>query len=251
MGGLERRDRCSVRERVGGVRDGRRLLVLWDIDNTLIANGGVSKLVYSSAFFKLTGCHPIDPPKTAGRTDPEIVRNLLLEHGRVLDDASRLEDALAEAMFEHRSALVARGFALPGAHQALAALHAIDGMVQSVLTGNIRRNAHLKLAAFDLDPLLDLEVGAYGSDDSARSKLVAIAQRRAGTAHGENFDRETTVLIGDTPRDVRAGIEGGARVVAVATGVDSVKVLTEAGADVVLESLADTEQLLRELRPTV
>ena len=42
------------------------------------------------------------------------------------------------------------------------------------------------------------------------------------------------------PRDVRAGRDGGARVVAVATGADSVESLRAAGADFVLPDLRDT-----------
>ena len=41
-------------------------------------------------------------------------------------------------------------------------------------------------------------------------------------------------------RDVRVGRDGGARVVGVATGTDSVESLRAAGADVVLPDLGDT-----------
>jgi hypothetical protein len=54
------------------------------------------------------------------------------------------------------------------------------------------------------------------------------------------FDETSTVLIGDTPRDVEAGRDGGAYVVAVASDSDSADVLREAGADVVLPDLRDT-----------
>jgi phosphoglycolate phosphatase-like HAD superfamily hydrolase len=51
------------------------------------------------------------------------------------------------------------------------------------------------------------------------------------------------VLIGDTPNDVAAARESGARVIAVATGRSSTEELAAAGADVVLEDLTQTEQL--------
>ena len=98
----------------------------------------------------------------------------------------------------------------------LEALHGRDDVIQSLLTGNIEANAVVKVSAFGLERWLDFEVGAYGSDPhEERSDLVAVARdgRRRST-------REPTgaVLVGDTPLDVRAAHEAGARAVAVATG---------------------------------
>lgn len=56
-----------------------------------------------------------------------------------------------------------------------------------------------------------------------------------------------TVLVGDTPLDVRAGLVGGARVVAVATGLFGVDELVAAGADVVLADLVDVDAFVAAL----
>jgi phosphoglycolate phosphatase-like HAD superfamily hydrolase len=55
------------------------------------------------------------------------------------------------------------------------------------------------------------------------------------------FDEKNTTVIGDTPRDVEAARQGGARIVAVATGVDSERELRAAGAPVVLRDLSDID----------
>jgi len=115
---------------------------------------------------------------------------------------------------------------------------------QSVLTGNIAFNGRAKLAALDLDQYIDFEVGGFGSDDVSRPRLVGYAQRRASAKYGVSFDQTTTVLVGDTVRDVQAAKFGGARIVAVATGVDSAAKLTAEGADVVLNDLRDTRSVL-------
>jgi phosphoglycolate phosphatase-like HAD superfamily hydrolase len=52
------------------------------------------------------------------------------------------------------------------------------------------------------------------------------------------------VLIGDTPNDVAAARDGGARIVAVATGSDSAEDLASAGADTIFEDLTQTDDLL-------
>lgn len=228
----------------------RELLVLWDVDHTLIENGGVSKAAYCAAFELLTGQPVSEPFETDGSTDWLIIEDLLSLHGLGLTEELRacVEPALVEALDKLLPQLKACGHALPGARDAIAALDKEVGVSQSVLTGNIRPNGRAKLAAFGLDDLLDLELGGYGSDSRIRSELVAFAQRRAAHKLGQPFDRDTTLLIGDTPRDVQAGLDGGAKVLAVATGVFDSETLASAGADTVLEDLRDTETFLSEVR---
>ncbi len=61
------------------------------------------------------------------------------------------------------------------------------------------------------------------------------------------FDKLSTILIGDTPLDVKAARDGGAKIIGVATGSSSMNVLHEAGADAVIESLEHLDQLIMEL----
>jgi len=178
---------------------------------------------------------------------------MLSLHGIELTEElrGRVEPALVDALDGLVPDLKVRGHELPGARAALVALAKESGVHQSVLTGNIRPNGVAKLAAFGLDDLLDFEIGGYGSDAAIRSELVGFAQRRAAGEAWPAVDRETTLLIGDTPRDVKAGIDGGAKVLAVATGVFDSETLASAGADLVLADLEDTEAVVsavRELR---
>ncbi|WP_283206656.1 HAD hydrolase-like protein [Nocardia cyriacigeorgica] len=152
-------------------------------------------------------------------------------------------------MLVRRADLAARGRALPGVRAALDALAQMDGAVKSVLTGNIRPNAFVKLDTFGLaGHPLDWDIGAFGFDDHVRANLVGIAHRRAAEKYGVPFVRDNTVLIGDTPNDVRAGLEGGAKVVAVATGSDRAEVLVETGADTVLPNLEDTASFMAAVK---
>jgi phosphoglycolate phosphatase len=222
------------------------LLVLWDVDHTLIENGGVSKETYALAYELLTGVVPNRRPQTDGRTDPTIMRELFASNGRDFTGAyeERLFSTLVEAMERKAPELARRGYALPGVKAVLATLSENPTVVQSVLTGNIRENARAKLMPFGLDKYLDLDVGGYGSDDTARPRLVAVAQRRASEKYGGVFDRESTVLVGDTSRDVEAGLKGGALVIGVATGTESEAALRQAGAHEVLPNLVDTGRFL-------
>jgi phosphoglycolate phosphatase len=117
-------------------------------------------------------------------------------------------------------------------------------IIQSVLSGNIRPNPFTKLSVFGPDSYIDFEVGGYGSDDPVRDNLVGFARERASAKYGALFYKDTTVLIGDTLRDVRAGRNGGAHVVGVATGPDSMDALLGEGADIALPDLRDTQAVV-------
>lgn len=225
------------------------LIVLWDIDHTLIDNGGVSKEIYAAAYEAVTGGRPERPAVTEGRTDRLIMRDMFRRNGVPEPAWADVEGALVQAGRERLDALQTRGTALPGVQEVLKAAAAGPGWVSSVLTGNIAANARVKLSAFGLDSLLDLSVGAYGADAEERPHLVDIARGRVRSRHGLPADAPV-VLVGDTPRDVEAALTSGAHILAVATGVDSASALTAAGAAVVLPDLSDTEQVLRLLSDT-
>jgi phosphoglycolate phosphatase len=229
-----------------------RRLVLWDVDGTLVQYGGLGWEAFGDAFLALFGRPPSGAGESiqlAGRTDPEIALEFLAVHD-IRDGEVRLEEfqlALEKALAAKAAAMRERGRALPGAEEALAAVQRQPKVVQSLLTGNVRGNAVLKLATFGLDRYVDFDIGAYGSDHRDRPRLVAVARAKAKAKYGVELEPRATVLIGDTPLDVAAGQAGGARVVAVASGLFDAATLGAAGADVVLPDLRDTDAVLHAI----
>jgi phosphoglycolate phosphatase-like HAD superfamily hydrolase len=185
-------------------------------------------------------------PTLAGLTERVIFREALKIHGITETDDlfERFAAELARGHSERTDEVRRLGRSLPGAEDALRALDARADVVQSVLTGNTRTVAALKLRTFGLDRYLDLDIGAYGTDDDIRANLVRIARQRVEAARGIRFDPATTVLIGDTPHDVGAALDGGARIIAVATGSYTAAALADAGAGTVLDDLTQTGDLL-------
>jgi phosphoglycolate phosphatase-like HAD superfamily hydrolase len=283
------------------------LLVLWDVDFTLISTPGVGGQLYRIAFAEMFGGELPALGRMAGRTDRAIALEVLTRAGI---PEPRRQVAAFEAVLAARAPEVAdlvrdRGTILPGAAEAIAAL-ALAGMteagsagspggtggaggtggpggtgatpgtggpggtggtggpggagsaggvaagdggrsrlvVQSLLTGNIRALAEVKLGALGLTDHLDFAIGAYGDAHEVRSELVGPARRRATLAYGRDFSREATVLVGDTPLDIEAALLTGARAVGVATGGFSVADLVSAGAHAVLPDLTDTGHVL-------
>jgi phosphoglycolate phosphatase-like HAD superfamily hydrolase len=224
----------------------RRLLVLWDVDGTLVQAGEVGRDIFTEAFQAVLGRDPDQVTAKAlvmaGRTDPEIALEFLAAHQ--VEGERHLPafgEALVTALAAKAAVIRERGRALPGAKQVLAALGRTEGVVQSLLTGNMEPNALIKLASFELDGYLDFEVGGFGSDHRHRPSLVEVARTKAEAKYGTAFAGAATVLVGDTPLDVAAGRAGGARTVAVATGPYRVEELRTCGADAVLADLGDTE----------
>ncbi len=121
---------------------------------------------------------------------------------------------------------------------------------QSVLTGNVRTLAEVKLSAVGLRYPLDLCIGAYGDDHEVRTELVHLARRRAAAVHGRpvsDFSGRATIVVGDTPLDIEAALAAGARAVGVATGGYSTGALREAGAHAVLADLTNMAAVLSAL----
>jgi phosphoglycolate phosphatase-like HAD superfamily hydrolase len=214
------------------------LLVLWDIDGTLVRTAGHGRFAFEEAFRAVVGRDP-EPVDFAGRTDRQIALTMLAgEH----DHLPRVLEELAGALELRKEAMAAEGYAYPGVPEVLEALHRRDDVIQSLLTGNIQANAVIKLSAFGLERWLDFEVGAYGSDPhDKRSDLVAVARERAAAKYGEPTG---AVLVGDTPLDVRAAQGAGARAVAVATGFADPEALRASSPDAYLDDLSDTAAAL-------
>ena len=223
----------------------RDLLVLWDVDYTLLRAAGLGNRLYQTTFKDTFGRDLTAIAPKAGRTDRAILLDTLALAG-VAEPRAHVDDFLA-ALARQAAALdgsaEAEVRALPGAAAAIAAL-AAAGARQSVLTGNIRPLAAAKLAAAGLGEHLDLDVGAYGDVHEVRAELVPVARQAARAAYGADFGGQSTVLIGDTPLDVAAALATGARAVGVATGSFSAADLAAADAHVVLPDLTDTSLVL-------
>ncbi len=227
-------------------------LVLWDIDGTLLNADGVGRDLYDVVFVQLFG-RSIDAfAPMAGRTDRAIILETLTMAG--VDEPRRYVDPFIAGLTAQapsvREMVAVRGRALPGASDVLRGLQGIAH--QSVLTGNIRPVAEVKLAAVGLRDGLDLCIGAYGDDHEIRAELVPVARRRAAAVHGKSpaeFDGAATVVIGDTPLDIEAALATGARAVGVATGGYTAGELAAAGAHAVLPDLTDTDAVLAALLP--
>ncbi|MCD6727690.1 MAG: haloacid dehalogenase-like hydrolase [Solirubrobacteraceae bacterium] len=227
------------------------MLVLFDIDGTLLIRGAVEHAAALHDAIEQTWGLDLRGVRVpvGGRTDPEIARQTLLVGGV---DASRIDERLP--LFRER--LVARYAELvpddlsdrlaPGARRALEEL-AVRGARLSLVTGNLEGVARLKLRAAGIGGLFTAGQGGFGSDSEDRTDLPAIARVRAGRAWngGLAWPRARAVVVGDTPRDIACARADGLRVVCVPTGPHPEDDLV--GADALIGSLAELREALVRL----
>jgi phosphoglycolate phosphatase len=221
------------------------LLVLWDVDYTLLSASGLGNRLYGAVFKDMFGRDLTAVAPKAGRTDRAILLDTLALAG-VAEPRAHVDEflvALGRRVAALDGSVQAEVRALPGAAAAIAAL-AAAGVRQSVLTGNIRPLAAVKISAAGLGEHLDLDVGAYGDAHEVRAELVPVARQAAQAAYGTDFGGRSTILVGDTPLDVTAALATGARAVGVATGSFSAADLAAAGAHAVLPDLTDAALVL-------
>jgi len=226
-----------------------RRLLLFDIDGTLIS-GGPAKEAFHRALIETFGtAGAIEVHDFAGKTDPQIARELLAKAGvatSAIDSGlpllfdrylGHLEDQLPERPVR----------VLDGVVALLDALCEDAAVGLGLLTGNHERGAELKLRSAGIHDRFMM--GSFGSDHEERDELPAIALRRAEATWGVRFDPSDVWVIGDTPRDVQCGQKERMRTLGVATGRYHADDLLAAGADHVVADLSDTGGVAALLLP--
>src|SRR5437879_10686930 len=229
-------------------------LILFDIDGSLLWSDGAGRRAIHRALLDGMGtAGPIDGYRFDGKTDPQIVRELLELAGhpefrsndRITAVCRRYVDLLTAELAKPTQATKL----YPGIADLLAALepYEADGRaLVGLLTGNVQHGAALKLRSAGLDPAR-FAVGAFGSDSPRRADLPAVAARRASERTGRRFTGVDLVVVGDTPDDVACARPMGARTVAVATGLHKADGRRAAGATHVVENLGGTHAVLAAL----
>jgi phosphoglycolate phosphatase len=220
-------------------RGGEILVVLFDIDGTLLSSGGAGAASWRLAFDDLYGI-PADIGKftDAGMTEPDVARltfEKVIGHEPSRRELARVMSTrlryLAQTVAQSKQFKV-----LPGVRETLDRL-SNEGYLLGITTGGVEAAAHLKLTRAGLTHYFCF--GGYGSDSVDRVELTHKALERASTLLGERLEPQEALVVGDTPLDVDAAHGAGALAVAVATGHFTTDELRAAGADYVLGSLEE------------
>jgi phosphoglycolate phosphatase len=180
-------------------------LVLFDIDGTLLWSDGAGRRAMEAALTETFGSPGRREYRYDGKTDRQIVRDLMRLEGHADEHIDGGMARLVERYLAGLRTELERGErvveVLPGVPPLLDALEARDDVVLGLLTGNLEAGAALKLAAAGID-IGRFRVNAFGSDHESRPELPAVAQARARDQLGLQIHGERVVIIGDTPHDI-------------------------------------------------
>ncbi|MQA89635.1 MAG: HAD hydrolase-like protein [Gemmatimonas sp.] len=219
-------------------------LVLFDVDGTILSSRGAAPRAFRRALretFATDG--PEDGYSFAGRTDPQIARDLLrlagIEDGQIDHGLDSFWDRYASLLAAEFRAVDATLY--PGVRQLLDRVDSVPNeAVLGLLTGNVRAGAELKLTSAGIE-FDRFRVGAFGSDHHDRCELPAIAVARAKATFGRTFEGKSVVIVGDTPFDISCGEHLGVRTIAVATGTYPLDQLANCNPDHLFPDLSDTD----------
>lgn len=216
----------------------RSRYIFCDIDGTLLHAPGAGSSAFGDAFDEVFGV-PVDMGliNFAGATDIRVLGQLMREQ-KIPSDPS-LEHLFFERLpfFLDRNMGTAPPHVFPGVESFLERVskHWKLGLV----TGNIKACAAIKLRHAGISEYF-CGVGGFGDDDGDRNKMAALALERAG-----HPDR--AFLLGDTPFDIEAARANGMVSVAVCNGQFDRAALVAEGADLVVDSFEDADELFRAL----
>lgn len=129
---------------------------------------------------------------------------------------------------------------IPGAER-LIKLLLNKGVTLGLLTGNTPGRAKVKLESVGLWQYF--KIGAFGDATTKRSELVQIAINEAKRELDISFDRADVFIIGDTVRDVQCAKEAGVKSIAVATGKQSLGLLSAENPDFTFKDFSDIESM--------
>jgi phosphoglycolate phosphatase-like HAD superfamily hydrolase len=213
----------------------------------MLKSAGVGRASMESALNSVFGTPGKKDYRYDGKTDKQIVREVMSDEGHDDDAIDAQMDAVMERYVGGLDERIGSGRytvrTLPGIPELLDALEKKEDVILGLLTGNILEGAKRKLAAAGVD-FARFRINAFGSDHEHRPMLPAIAQQRAKQSLGLDLSGDRIYVIGDTPADIACGRELGARAIAVATGFYSVDDLRAHEPFAVFEDLSNTAAVM-------
>ena len=213
-----------------------RVLVLFDIDGTLLRRAGphhrevLEEAVWQVARVRAT----TDGIPVQGMLDGAILQCMLRNAG-VVETAPEQMLAImrkAQALYVRRCPDL-REKVCPGAPELLERLSS-DGAVVGLVTGNLSRIGWRKMTQPGLRT--HFRFGAFAEQAETRVELAKLALEEA-RRRGWLDEPAVATLIGDHPNDIAAARANGLRSVAVGTGVVPLEELAEHRPDVLVPDL--------------
>jgi len=245
-GNINRTDRRGMAEKK------TERIALFDIDGTILYAGKTPAMAILRAISEVYGVGDLMPLRReysfAGKTDPQIVTDLLRMKGYPADEIENsLEKVFERYIFYLKTLMTSNDGArlYPGIVPLLERLDADDNVILGLLTGNIEAGDRIKLGRFGLEGLF--EIGAYGSDSPDRDRLPRLLLEKLRSLTGRSYEGEDMVIIGDSVYDIRCSRTVGALTIAVATGTTPPGDLLNERPDHLFSDFSETNEVVEKI----
>ena len=226
-----------------------RTLLLFDVDLTLVNARGLGQVAMRTAGQRVCGeGFSFEGVRFGGRLDPLIFKDAVANHPD--PGAVHKHDDFRVAYTRELQRLVDEDGntidALPGVLGLLGNLldrvDQLGDVTLGLLTGNYAETAKIKIESAGLKRDW-FTLGCFGDEAESRPALAALALKRFEEVTQSPPDPARVIIIGDTPHDVDCAKSNGLTAFAVATGRVSADTLRDAGADIVVDDLTNTDAL--------
>ena len=221
-----------------------RIPIWFDIDGTLLQTSA-GRMAFGQAMHEIFGWKKgLEDISFAGATDLQVLIDLAhanndspeISRSRATEFFHRMGEHLHFHLREQQPTLI------PGAKELLRKLSMEAPVLLGLVTGNARHCAYIKLEHAGMDHFFSH--GGFGDQHPDRNHLAALARDAALAECEPGETLALGLIIGDTPRDVKAAIAIGAKSLAVASGAFGREALLAAGADRVVDHLEPDEELM-------
>ncbi len=213
-----------------------RVLVLFDIDGTLLRRAGPHhRQVLEEAVWQVAGVRATtEGIPVQGMLDGAILQCMLRQAGVAATGPEQMQAIMkkAQALYVRRCPDL-RERVCPGAAELLEQL-AADRAVVGLVTGNLSRIGWRKMTQAGLRA--HFRFGTFAEQAETRAELAGLALEEARRREWLDTPLVAT-LIGDHPNDILAARANGLRSVAVGTGVVPLEELAQHCPDILVPDL--------------
>lgn len=220
----------------------QRILVLWDIDGTLMHCGSDGTRALNRTFEKLYGVEEAFRHAGIGSAMDTVILHRIMDYfGLDKADLDLVKkcymEALIEVLNENNEKRV-----LPGVLKILDFIEHTEHLFSGLLTSNLRTGAETKLRSVGL---LDyFHFGGFGDQIGEKWDAALLAVEQAQELYGITFLRENTYIIGDSPYDIKCAKLLGMKSIGVATGWMDYESLQKEAPDFLFQDLSDYQQII-------
>ncbi len=196
----------------------QKIMLLFDVDGTLIYSGGAGTRSIDLSFRETYGIKEamkgISPD---GKTDPLIIEEVFVKKLKKNPDKKEIEEILQKYLLYLQKEIKNPFYKIiEGVKEFLEWAEDSNKFLMGLATGNLEKGAIIKLRPSSL--LKYFKFGGFASDSHIRTEILKIAyQKGKKIAERENFEISDVFVIGDTPRDIKAAKEAGFKSIGMAT----------------------------------